>query len=128
MNLESINKKTGKTLYEAINGLYVNLCKKTETEYDPPDSLTPFEVLNRIESAVAQILNSDKEYEQMIQNLEADVRDHIRIEQQLKLHIESTQYKIEEDQHKTEGNEHVCHLLSLSYQIIIGDEANARNS
>lgn len=36
------------------------------------------------------------EYEQMIQKLEADVRNHIRVEQQLKLHIESIQNKLEE--------------------------------
>ena len=33
----------------------------------------------------------------MLQKLEADVRQHIRIEQQLKLHIESIQEKLEED-------------------------------
>lgn len=36
------------------------------------------------------------DYEQMIQKLEGDVRNHIRIEQQLKLHIESIQNKLEE--------------------------------
>jgi hypothetical protein len=36
------------------------------------------------------------EYEEMIQKLEGDVRNHIRIEQQLKLHIESIQNKLEE--------------------------------
>jgi len=38
-----------------------------------------------------------KEYEIMIQKLEAEARNHIRIEQQLKLHIESLQFKIEEN-------------------------------
>ncbi len=32
----------------------------------------------------------------MIQKLEGDVRNHIKIEQQLKLHIESIQNKLEE--------------------------------
>lgn len=32
-----------------------------------------------------------KEYEEIIQGLEADVRKHIRIEQQLKLHIETVE-------------------------------------
>lgn len=35
-------------------------------------------------------------YEEMLQGLEADVRKHIRIEQQLKLHIESVESKLEE--------------------------------
>lgn len=37
-----------------------------------------------------------KIYEEIIQKLEADVRKHIRIEHQLKLHIESTEDRIEE--------------------------------
>ena len=36
------------------------------------------------------------EYERMVQKLEADVRNHIRIEQQLKLHIETIQSKLED--------------------------------
>ena len=36
------------------------------------------------------------EYEKMVQKLEGDVRNHIRIEQQLKLHIETIQNKLEE--------------------------------
>lgn len=42
----------------------------------------------------------------MLQKLEADVRQHIRIEQQLKLHIESIQEKIEEDEKVIEGYSH----------------------
>ncbi|CAI2360094.1 unnamed protein product [Moneuplotes crassus] len=38
----------------------------------------------------------NREYEIAIQKLEADIRNHIRIEQQLKLHIESVHSKIEE--------------------------------
>ena len=37
-----------------------------------------------------------KDYEQMLQNLEEEARNHIRIEQQLKLHIDNLQEKIEE--------------------------------
>lgn len=37
-----------------------------------------------------------KEYEKVIQKLEADVRNHIRVEQQLKLHIETVHNKMEE--------------------------------
>lgn len=35
-------------------------------------------------------------YEEIIQGLEADVRKHIRIEHQLKLHIESVEDRVEE--------------------------------
>lgn len=34
-------------------------------------------------------------YEKMIQDLESDVRKHIRIQQQLKLHIESMEDEME---------------------------------
>jgi FtsZ-binding cell division protein ZapB len=46
----------------------------------------------------------------MLQKLEADVRQHIRIEQQLKLHIESIQEKMEEDEKQLEKYqaERVC--------------------
>ncbi len=37
-----------------------------------------------------------KDYEKMVQKLEEEVRNHIRVEQQLKLHIESLQFKMEE--------------------------------
>ena len=37
-----------------------------------------------------------RDYEQMVQRLEAETRNHIRVEQQLKLHIESLQGKLDE--------------------------------
>lgn len=37
-----------------------------------------------------------KEYEEAIQKLEGDVRMHIRVEQQMRLHIENLQQKIED--------------------------------
>ena len=37
-----------------------------------------------------------KDYEMMLQKYEAEVRNHIKIEQQLKLHIECLQDKLEE--------------------------------
>ncbi len=37
-----------------------------------------------------------KEYEQLLQKLEAEVRSHIRVEQQLKLHIETQQFQLDD--------------------------------
>ena len=37
-----------------------------------------------------------REYEKQIQKLESDVRTHIRVEQQLKLHIEGMQQQFDE--------------------------------
>lgn len=38
------------------------------------------------------------DYEQMLQKYEAEVRNHIKIEQQLKLHIECVQDKLEDQE------------------------------
>jgi len=53
-------------------------------------------------SSMSTIGDPPKVYEELIQTLEADVRKHIRIEQQLKLHIESIEYRNEELEHETE--------------------------
>ena len=45
-----------------------------------------------------------KDYEAMLQKLEAEVRNHIRVEQQLKLHIETMQFKMEECDWKAQKN------------------------
>ncbi len=57
-------------------------------------------------------LDPPKDYEIMVQKLEAEVRSHIRVEQQLKLHIESTQLRTEE----LEKNEqrHLARIKQLS--------------
>lgn len=39
---------------------------------------------------------SPEEYEKIIQKLEAEVRNHISVQQQMKLYIESYQAKVEE--------------------------------
>ena len=37
-----------------------------------------------------------REYEELVQKLEGDVRMHIRVEQQMRLHIENLQQQIED--------------------------------
>eukprot|EP00347_Sterkiella_histriomuscorum_P009306 403341710 len=49
-----------------------------------------------VRSALSNQEGPPKVYEELIQSLEADIRKHIRIEQQLKLHIESVENQIEE--------------------------------
>ena len=46
------------------------------------------------ESAVS--VDPVREYEQMVQKLEEETRNHVRIEQQLKLHIEGLQFRVDE--------------------------------
>jgi hypothetical protein len=52
--------------------------------------------LNISGTSKASDFEPPKEYEKLIQKLEADVRTHIRVEQQLKLHIETVHNKLEE--------------------------------
>lgn len=66
-----------------------------------------------------------QDYEQIIQKLEAETRMHIRvpslvnhlrfpqIEQQLKLHIDTIQAKLEDDEKETERNNHSVKVLYL---------------
>lgn len=46
-----------------------------------------------------------KIYEEIMRQLEADIRKHIRIEHQLKLHIESVEDRVEELEREQEDNE-----------------------
>ena len=55
----------------------------------PPDSVPT-------SSQVSSREGPPKIYEEIIQGLEADVRKHIRIEQQLKLHIETVEGRLDE--------------------------------
>ena len=60
---------------------------------------------NNSENSLSQISKEElaTEYESMIQKLELEVRSHIRLEQQLKLHLDSFQGKMEEYE-KSEDN------------------------
>lgn len=49
-----------------------------------------------IQKSEVSLPEPPKDYENMVQKLEAEVRNHIGVEQQLKLHIETMQSKIEE--------------------------------
>ena len=60
---------------------------KTYTEGD--------DIVDESESA-ASGEEAPSEYESMLQKYEAEVRNHIKIEQQLKLHIECVQDKLED--------------------------------
>lgn len=51
---------------------------------------------NCLEQDKAEILKTNEKFESMLQKLEAEVRNHIRVEHQLKIHIENTQNQTEE--------------------------------
>ena len=52
-----------------------------------------------------------KEYEEIIQTLEGDIRKHIRIEQQLKLHIETIEGQLDQLELENERLVNECQKL-----------------
>eukprot|EP00357_Protocruzia_adherens_P012864 CAMPEP_0115011048 /NCGR_PEP_ID=MMETSP0216-20121206/23737_1 /TAXON_ID=223996 /ORGANISM="Protocruzia adherens, Strain Boccale" /LENGTH=463 /DNA_ID=CAMNT_0002379495 /DNA_START=18 /DNA_END=1409 /DNA_ORIENTATION=- len=68
-------------------------------DYDNQTITSLTELLkNKISAILESFYKSEhqNQYEKMLQKLENDVRSHIRLEQQLKLHIENMQTKLEE--------------------------------
>jgi len=109
------------TVSKPIQELILNICSLFPKDI-PTKLLNPpqfSDLLQLIHTAILQILNTNKEYEEMIQRLEGDVRNHIRIEQQLKIQIESIQEKLEEQ-------EKIGCLVNLNF--IIGIKQTQRST
>jgi len=70
---------------------------------------TCFEIIMNMQKAEKESFKecsvNENGYEQIIQNLEEEIRNHIRIEQQLKIHVEMLQGKIEEAEKNDQNNE-----------------------
>ncbi len=79
----------------------MNMKSEQAEEGEPKGSEHSGESSNRV-------ADPQKDYEQMLQKLEAETRNHIRVEQQLKLHIESIQSKLDE----TEAQQKPTKLLT----------------
>ena len=64
------------------------------------DGVSHSRILDGLDSCRSTPMNvkgaPPKVYEELIQKLEADIRMHIRIEQQMRIHIENLQNKVEE--------------------------------
>ena len=86
-------------ILEYIRNSFEILMNLKMEESGGPDSLfrNRERQTNRSSRTNDSVCQNLEEYEQMVQKLEADVRQHIRVEQQLKLHIENMQEKAEED-------------------------------
>jgi hypothetical protein len=56
----------------------------------------------------SRVSGPPKVYEELIQGLEAEVRKHIRIEQQLKLHIETVEGRLDELEAENEKLANEC--------------------
>ena len=84
---------------------------KTLEELDPSEVLENFKdvVLNLIKfkreyktTDKAELAQRSEQFESLLQKLEAEVRTHIRVEHQLKLHIENHQQRVDELEKKEE--------------------------
>jgi hypothetical protein len=118
LDLEKLNAEPNleNALYEMFRFAFITNChlddsSVTADELETLEELTIEEVLENLKDLVTDLLNfkrdfrsTDKaelahrseQFENMLQKLEAEVRNHIRVEHQLKLHIEANQNKIEE--------------------------------
>lgn len=108
--------ETDKILHELFKQAFITNCSLDEAscsaeELKTLEELDTLEVLENLKDLLTELLNFKKEYknsdkaelvkkseqfETMLQKLEAEVRNHIRIEHQLKLHIETSQTKVDE--------------------------------
>ena len=97
--------------YAFITNCHLDKASITEEEVSTLEELDSLEVLENLKDVVMSLLNFKKEnvdsdvaelaekadqFEAMLQKLEGEVREHIRIEHQLRLHDENTQAKLEE--------------------------------
>ena len=118
LDLDKLNVKSDseKSIVELFRHAFITNChldeaSVTNDELETLDELSIEEVLENFTDLVNDLLNFKRDYrstdkaelaqrseqfENMLQKLEAEVRNHIRIEHQLKLHIESNQNKIDE--------------------------------
>ncbi|OMJ89129.1 hypothetical protein SteCoe_8755 [Stentor coeruleus] len=105
-----------KGLHELFKHAFITNCNLDDENVTPEESATleeldPAEVLDNFKDLILLLLKFKKEYkssdkselaqrseqfETLLQKLEAEVRSHIRVEHQLKLHIENNLHRIEE--------------------------------
>jgi chromosome segregation ATPase len=112
-----------------ISNCHLDEASVTSEELETLDELSPEEIIENFKDLINELLNfkrdfrsTDKaelaqrteQFENMLQKLEAEVRNHIRIEHQLKLHIENTQNKVEElEKYKLEADGKISKLEEM---------------
>lgn len=113
---EVVIKDVETGLRELFRRAYFKNCEIEGEELSPGDKITledldSIEILENFKDLIENLLSAKQDlkhtdraelvsrceqFETMLQKLEADVRTHIRIEQQLKLHADATEAKLEE--------------------------------
>ena len=72
-----------------------------------PTEQTELQQIAKFSSIISRSGSNDNaEYEKMIQKYEADIRDHIRTEQQMKLYLETLQETIQGHDKHTQALKH----------------------
>lgn len=116
---------TEKDVFQLFKSAFITNCELdgssvTEEEQSTLEELDSEEVLENLkdllndllafkqkfkQSNEEEIVERSLQFEAMIQKLEGEVRNHIGVEHQLKLHVENTQAKVEELEHLNEVNQ-----------------------
>ncbi|OMJ91447.1 hypothetical protein SteCoe_6029 [Stentor coeruleus] len=123
-----------KTINEMFRFAFISNChldeaSVTSEELETLEELSTDEIIENFKDLINELLNfkrdyksSDKaelaqrseQFETMLQKLEAEVRNHIRVEHQLKLHIENIQNKNEElEKYKLEADMKISKLEEM---------------
>ena len=124
-------------LQDLFKYAYVTNCtledeELTEEEKDTLEDLDSLEVLENFKDLVMDLLafkrefrSSEKselarrseQFEGMLQKLESEVRNHIRVEQQLKLHLEAAQSRVEELEKKTDSTQLLTEIAAKEKEL-----------
>ena len=86
--------------------------KLNEEESQPPSNGASV-----VQKSDVSSMGAPGDYETMLQGMEAEARNHVRVEQQLKLHIESMQFKMEESEHKVHKMEEESKKLDEVHRV-----------
>lgn len=123
--------------------IYESNCELDGAEITSEDrlalsELSPLEVLENLKDLTESLLGAKRQlkctdkaelaercdqFERLLQKLESEVRTHIRVEQQLKLHAEATQARLEELQRLRDWTEHPKEVVPHNRILSVGGEA-----
>jgi hypothetical protein len=123
-----MKRKETKSAHDALIELYLDVKIRDQDEIKQMDNnklneekealrkCDPFTIIKYIKTSIDIIIDlkveekienshseEDNDYETMLRKLEGDVRGHIKLEHQLKLHSDNLQLKIDELENEKEG-------------------------
>ncbi|CAG9317017.1 unnamed protein product [Blepharisma stoltei] len=144
MTLELEITKLEQGLHDLFKYAFITNCELddeaiTSEEEKTLEELDPLEVLENLKDVVlsllkfkkthknsesSELMSRSEQFEKMLQKLEGDIRNHIKIEHQLKLHIEATQAKIEELEANIEKSNSVIKKLEKKQEKNMHDVYN----